>query len=280
MILIRIIFLLVATFNLIKAGGDGVISLPELTDKLERLSEHVEEFLMNATSNEKKLKVKVLEAINDFEILVSNIDNVEDREEISQLLDVLKSSLPQPLPSASPSMPPTQSSASSEAPNECIDVTNKLNLLKEVLSTFVSAVSHKDFGAELETAVNHIRELQFDPPLDSENDQQLFKGLADVQQILDLIYKQEHQLNDYKDIVTKLDTIKQQVSVICFQNGIKINGRSGGLDILSVLLGVGGALGGAGGGLGGLVKVVVGIVATVVDVAVGVAGELVGAIPG
>lgn len=219
MIPIRSILLLVATFNLIEAGSDGVISLPELTDKLEQVTEHVEELLMAVIHNEKVLKVKILEAIHDFELL--KIDDEEDRALTNKLLDVLKSYLPQALTS----VPPTQSSVSSQASNECTDLTNKLNLLKEVLLAFVNAVNHNDFAAELATAVNHIKDLQFDTPLDGESYQQLVNGLADLQQILDLISEQEHQVDDLKDIQTEIDTMKQHVKKICSLSGINIDGK-------------------------------------------------------
>lgn len=223
MISITVIFFLVSTFNLIQSGGDGGTSLPELIDKVDKFSDQIQKIVKTATDSEKELKTKIPEAIHDFELLLRNIGDVENQAQIRELLRALNA----PLTQASVSATPTLSNPSFQPSEECFDVADALNLIKELVLALEHELDHKDFAAELALIVGHIQALPFNPPLDNENHQLLVKGLAEIQQALDLISLQGQQNETFNNILSDIGNVKRHVSVICSLNGFNIEGRRG-----------------------------------------------------
>lgn len=69
MIAIKLIILLLTTFKMVKPGGDGALSVTELTSRIELICERIEQLLITATTSEKVTKAKIAEAIKNFENL-------------------------------------------------------------------------------------------------------------------------------------------------------------------------------------------------------------------
>lgn len=144
------------------------------------------------------------------------INNVD----INKLLDILKSSL----------IEPTTAISTHENPlsfENCSDILNEFSVLHEVLLEFETKFDHKDFVAKLTASAKHVQEIEFNPPLDTASDEQLFKGLADIGQLLDAISDQEKQMQSIVDIAAGITEAERIVkTTICSTSGPNIDGKT------------------------------------------------------